>query len=273
MTDIAGTPRPDALTGRRAIVTGGASGIGAGICRRFAAAGAHVTVADVNVPHGTELAEELGGDFVRLDVTDPEAWDRVVSTHEPFDLGVLNAGVTTRPASAGGDVIPGDGGSVPLADLTDADYRRIMGVNIDGVVFGIRALAPAMARRQSGDLLVTASLAGLTPIPPDPIYGLTKHAVVGLVRSVAPGMALHGISISSLNPGFVDTPILSDESKTLLTQLGLTLLTAEELGEAALHAVTARRDGAQWVIWPGQAPQEYVWAPPVSLLGTAGNSS
>jgi NAD(P)-dependent dehydrogenase (short-subunit alcohol dehydrogenase family) len=180
MTDATTSNSVSHLAGRRALVTGGASGIGAGISRAFAAAGAHVTVADVNVPHGTDLSEERGG-----------------------------------------------------------------------------------------DLLVTASLAGLAPIPPDPIYGLTKHAVVGLVRSVAPGMALHRISISSLNPGFVDTPILSDDAKKMLTQSGLTLLTPEELGEAALHAIRARRDGAQWVIWPGHAPQEYAWAPAVPLFGDA----
>jgi NAD(P)-dependent dehydrogenase (short-subunit alcohol dehydrogenase family) len=254
------------LAGRRALVTGGASGIGAAIARRFAAEGAHVTVADVNVQWGTDLAEELGGDFTRLDVTEPEAWDRVVSGHEHFDIGILNAGVTTHPAAIessfdGHDPLT----SVPLAELTDADYRRIMGVNIDGVVFGVRALAPLMARHHRGDLVVTASLAGLSPIPPDPIYGLTKHAVVGLVRSLAPGLALHGISICSLNPGFVDTPILGDLARDRLVDLGVPMLHPSDLGDAALHAVTHRRDGAQWVVWPGLPTQAYEWAPPINF--------
>lgn len=255
---------PAPLADRHALVTGGASGIGAAIARRFAAAGAHVTIADVNVPWGTALAEELGGDFTRLDVTDPEAWDRVVSTHDDIDLGVLNAGVTTKMTNGANPPNELDALAVPLADLTDADYRRIMGVNVDGVLFGIRALAPAMAHRRSGDLVVTSSIAGLVALPPDPVYGLTKHAVVGLVRSVAPGLALHGVSISTLNPGFVDTPILSEEAKERLVELGVPLLRPDDVAEAALHAVTQRRDGAQWVVWPGLTAQEYPWAPPIS---------
>jgi NAD(P)-dependent dehydrogenase (short-subunit alcohol dehydrogenase family) len=245
------------LQGRRALVTGGASGIGAAIARLIAAEGAHVVIADVDAGAGRVVADEVGGDFVRLDVSDAEAWDRVVSDHDDIDLGFLNAGVTTGT----GNALIGEG--LPLAGLTDADYRRIMGVNVDGVVFGIRALAPLMAARDGGDIVVTASIAGLVPIPPDPIYGLTKHAVVGVVRSVAPGLAERGVHISSINPGFADTAILNDETKALIKSVGMPLLSPEECARAARMAVDARVGGAQWVVWPGREPSIYPWAPPV----------
>jgi NAD(P)-dependent dehydrogenase (short-subunit alcohol dehydrogenase family) len=245
------------LQGRRALVTGGASGIGAAIARLAAAEGAHVIVADVEAAAGRAVADEVNGEFVHLDVSDAEAWDRVIAQDHGIDLGFLNAGVTTNSGSA----LAGEG--FPLADLGDADYRRIMGVNVDGVVFGVRALAPLMAAGGGGDLVVTASIAGLVPIGPDPIYGLTKHAVVGLVRSVAPGLAERGVHISSINPGFADTAILSDDTKTLIKSVGMPLLTPEECAHAALRAVDSRIDGAQWVVWPGREPVVYPWAPPV----------
>ena len=156
------------LAGRHALVTGGASGIGAAIARRLVADGAGVVIADIAADAGGQIAEEIGAAFERLDVSDPDAWDRIVSTNDPFDIGVLNAGIVTRQLHL---VEPS---AIPLADLTDDDYRRAIGVNLDGVVFGARALIPSMCERRSGDILVTASLAGLIGMPMDPIYGVSE---------------------------------------------------------------------------------------------------
>ena len=120
-----------------------------------------------------------------FDVTDPAAWEHVGSV----DLACLNAGVLTG----------GDG----IANLTDDEYRRAVGVNVDGVVYGVRRLDRVMPK--GGVIVVTASLAGLVGIPDDPIYGLTKHAVVGFVRSVAPQLAERGIRIQAVCPGWADT--------------------------------------------------------------------
>ena len=169
-------------TSRRALVTGGASGIGAGTARRLAERGDHVMVADVDESGGRAVADSIGGTFVGLDVGDPAAWSAVADEHGPFDVAVLNAGVSTGEGLAEGEL--------PVVGLRDDAYRRIMSINVDGVVFGTRAVLPAMLERGAGDVVVTASLAGLVPIASDPVYGLTKHAVVGFVRSMA--MALEG---------------------------------------------------------------------------------
>ena len=92
-----------------------------------------------------------------LDVADPQAWERVVSMFGPFDIAVLNAGISTNQG-----LPPVEGN--PLVGLTDEAYRRIMGINLDGVVFGMRAVLPGMIERGAGDIVATASMAGLGPI-------------------------------------------------------------------------------------------------------------
>jgi len=243
------------LAGRHALVTGGASGIGAAIARRLVAEGAGVVIADIAVDAGAEVAESIGAAFERLDVSDPDAWDRIVSTNDPFDIGVLNAGIVTRQLHL---VEPS---AIPLADLTDDDYRRAIGVNLDGVVFGARALIPSMCERRSGDILVTASLAGLIGMPMDPIYGVTKHAVVGLVRSLAPTLEQFGVCISTLNPGFVDTPILGPDGRDRVAELGLPIMPPSRVAEVVVHALEQRTPGAQWVAWGEDPIRSYEWNP------------
>src|SRR5881409_1084002 len=156
------------LDGRGALVTGGASGIGLASARRLASEGARVVVLDVNEADGKAAAEEVDGQFVRCDVTDPSDVAEAVRQADEhlgrIDVAHLNAGVV----SATNDV----------ETLTDREYRRVMGVNVDGVVFGIREAARAM-KPGGGAIVATASLAGLVAYPTDPLYALTKHAVVG----------------------------------------------------------------------------------------------
>src|SRR5439155_140657 len=154
----------------RALVTGGRGGIGSAIVQALADA-------DVDVL-----------DLPEFDVSDAEAWHGLEGA---YDAAFLNAGIATGEGS--------------VAALTDEQYRRALGANIDGVVFGVRELA-ARLMPNGGSIVATASLAGLTATPMDPIYALTKHAVVGFVRSVAPQLAARGIRISALCPGFTDTP-------------------------------------------------------------------
>src|SRR5207245_7066492 len=126
----------------------------------------------------------------------------------------MNAGVTT--------------GEAAIDKLTDQQYRRIMGPNVDGVLFGFRACVPAIERRGGGALVATASLAGLIAFPPDPIYTLTKHAVVGLVRSLAPQLEAHGITVNAVCPGIVDTPLVGDEAKKVLGEAGFPLIRPDD---------------------------------------------
>jgi NAD(P)-dependent dehydrogenase (short-subunit alcohol dehydrogenase family) len=206
----------------KALVTGSAGGIGSAIVSRLRTEGFEV--------------EEL--DLVSgFDVTDPAAWESV----GPVDLACLNAGVLT--------------GNSAIEDLTDEQYRRAVAVNVDGVVFGVRRLAREM---EPGSVIVaTASLAGLTPIADDPIYGLTKHAVVGFVRSVAPPLAERGIRVQAVCPAWADTALMDDAFKTDLAGRGFRLLRPEDVADGVWAAYRSTETGEAWVVQPGREPLVY----------------
>jgi NAD(P)-dependent dehydrogenase (short-subunit alcohol dehydrogenase family) len=172
-----------------------------------------------------------------FDVSDPDAWEHVGSV----DLACLNAGVVT--------------GSDDIARLTDQEYRRAMGVNVDGVVFGVRRLDRVMPKGST--IVVTASLAGLTAIPDDPIYGLTKHAIIGFVRSVAPQLAEREIRIQAVCPGWADTGLTTTEFRQELTDRGLRLLRPEDVAEGVWAAYESEGTGEAWIVQPGREPLHY----------------
>ena len=170
------------------LITGGANGLGRATAARLAAAGAKVVLADIEEGPGQEAAEEIGGSFIHCDVLEPEQNEQAVAfaveTHGGLDMAFLNAGVST---------------GCGLDENFDLElYRRAMAINIYGVVFGLNAAIPALRRRGGGSIVATASLAGLTAVPFDPIYAANKHAVVGLVRSVGPAYALESIKVNGI---------------------------------------------------------------------------
>lgn len=192
------------MTKRLALVTGAASGIGAEVCRQLAAVGTELVLLDVDDRRGMALADELGGRFIRCDVADRGNWfaaaKRCIDTVGVPDFAHLNAGVmSVRPSEP----------FLPIEELPEANYHRIVGVNLSGVVFGLQALLPHM-RQRPGAICVTASLAGLVPLPFDPLYAATKHALIGLVRSVAAADPDDVLRINAICPGGVDTPIIPD---------------------------------------------------------------
>jgi NAD(P)-dependent dehydrogenase (short-subunit alcohol dehydrogenase family) len=205
-----------------ALVTGSAGGIGSAIVSRLRKEGFEVRELDL-----------VNG----FDVTDPQAWEHIGSV----DLACLNAGVIT--------------GSEDVANLTDEQYRRAVGVNVDGVVYGVRRLDRVMPRGST--IVVTASLAGLTPIPEDPIYGLTKHAVVGFVRSVAPQLAERGIRIQVVCPGWADTALTANGFKEELIRRGFRLLQPSDVAEGVWAAYRSQGTGEAWVVQPGRDPLLY----------------
>ena len=225
-----------ALEGRTVLVTGGASGIGLATSARFASEGADVVIADVAVEAGEKEAAALGARFRRLDVSEPASWQELLREEPRIDIAHLNAGVVTGTF---------DG----FDSLTDEQYRRIMGVNVDGVVNGFRAL-PAVMGERGGSIVVTASIAGIIPFPQDPIYTMTKHAVLGLARSLAPLMAPKGILVNAVCPGITDTPLLG-ESIGLLRGAGFPLVEADDVAAAVLEAATSGESGQAWVVQPG----------------------
>jgi len=239
------------LAGRNALVTGGASGIGAAVAQSIATAGATVTIVDVNKEVLTATATRLGVRGEVLDVSSSEAWSDFIASHDHFDLVHLNAGVTTNRDVLDG---PRDPSQPPLIGLTDTDYRRALGVNVDGVVFGARAVIPGMCERRSGDIVVTASVAAFVPIPPDPVYGLTKYAVSGLVKSLSPRLAEFGVCISAICPGFVDTPLISERAREWIAELGMPLMKTQQVVDAVSASLTRRVNGGHWIVLPDQDP-------------------
>ena len=233
------------MTQHRILVTGGASGIGAGIARHWANMGNDVLITDVDDALGATLANELGATFQHLDVTSVEQWTEFTTQHKPFDVVFLNAGV-----ASGGNIF-GATNPEEVFEFDLSNYRRVSSINIDGVVLGVAHLANAMVKNGGGDIVVTASMAGLFPIQADPIYGLTKHAVLGFVKSLAPTLIEHNVCLSAICPFFVDTPLVNAESQALIRETGFDILTVDQVIDAAQTAVAERSAGAQWVIFPG----------------------
>jgi NAD(P)-dependent dehydrogenase (short-subunit alcohol dehydrogenase family) len=233
--------------GRAAWVTGGANGFGAGVARRLAGLGAKVAVSDIDVDNGEKVAAEIDGIFVPCDVTSYEenlaAVDKVVETFGRLDIAFLNAGVTTG-------VGIGD-------DFDPARYRLAMGVNLDGVAFGMHAALAAMAGRGGGQIVATASLAGLTATAFDPIYGANKHGVVGLVRAAGAGYADKGIFVNAICPGFADTNIVSAEAREGLASIGIPLLDPERVVDAFMAAIASGEGGQCWYIQPGRPAEPF----------------
>ena len=234
------------LEGKRALVTGGASGIGQATCERLTSEGARVFVVDVDEQGAHAVADALGGVAHAADVGDPEqvddAFDRCVDVLGGLDIAFLNAGIAI--------------GVADLTALDEATYRRIMRVNVDGVVYGLRAAIRAM-RAGGGAIVATASLAGIVPFPPDPIYDATKHAVVGLIRSVAPTLAPLGITANCVNPGMTDTNIIGEEAKQAFAAIDFPLMPASQIADAVVHAVTSGETGRCYVCQPGREHTAY----------------
>jgi len=133
----------------------------------------------------------------------------------------------------------------------------MMRVNVDGVVFGLRAAIRAMEPRGGGAIVATSSLAGLIPFPPDPVYDASKHAVVGLIRSAAPTLAAKGITANTVNPGITDTNILAADAKQFLREAGFPIMDATQIADAVFGLVTTGVTGQCWVCQAGRDPVAY----------------
>jgi len=226
-----------ALDGQHVLVTGGSSGIGKACAARYRSEGATVYVADLHPQSSDEL---------KLDVSDSAAWATLVSLLPPLDMVHLNAGIATPGRSPLGS--PG----APLADVTDDAYRAIVGANLDGVFFGARAVLPGMVERDRGHVVVTASMAGLGAMPGDVAYTATKHAVVGLVKSLGATLEQSGqtgVCISAICPGFVNTPLIPAHAQSFIKDMGMPVIDPARVAEAAMQAIAAHANGSQWIVW------------------------
>lgn len=186
------------LDGKIAIVTGGASGIGAATARLFAAAGAKVVIGDLR--DGAGIAQQIGGTFVATDVRRSEEVRALVedatSRHGRLDVFFNNAGIEIH---------------APIAGTDEAAHRDLVDVNLNGVFHGLKHAIAAMARNPGparGSIVNTASVAGLTGTPMLGCYAATKHAVVGLTKTAALEVGPLGIRINAVCPGIIRTPML-----------------------------------------------------------------
>ncbi len=188
------------LEGKVAVVTGGGSGIGLAIVRRFADAGATVVIADLQ--NCSALADELGAVSIATDVADDSSVaalvHEVVDRFRRIDVLVNNAGIASDAADLG----------VEGAD--DEVARKLYEVNSLGVLRGIKHAAPVMGQR--GSIINMASLAGVLGFPGFPAYSMSKAAAVAVTKSAALELADRGIRVNAVCPGFVETPMTEADS-------------------------------------------------------------
>jgi NAD(P)-dependent dehydrogenase (short-subunit alcohol dehydrogenase family) len=157
-----------------------------------------------------------------------------------LDIVLLNAGTMSTQSG--------------LENLNLDAYRRLIGVNVDHVVLGTCAAVPALRRAGGGTIVVTSSLAGLIPASGDPLYTLTKHAVVGYVRAAAAQLAEENIKICAVCPGYTDTALI----EPFRDQLGdFPLLSVDDVGDAIVAVVERGNGGECWFVQPGREPGPY----------------
>ncbi|WP_299048912.1 glucose 1-dehydrogenase [uncultured Tateyamaria sp.] len=186
------------LDGKTAIVTGAASGFGAGIARAFAAAGAQVLVADINGDGAAAIAQEIGGHSTPVDVANGASVqamaDTALSTFGHLDILVNNAGITHMPQA--------------LEDVTEDDFDRVLAVNAKSVYLTARALVPHFKARKAGAILNVASTAGISPRPRLNWYNASKGWMITATKAMAVELAPDGIRVNAINPVAGETPLL-----------------------------------------------------------------
>ncbi len=191
------------LSGQTAVVTGAAAGIGEAIAWRLARAGANVAVADIDSAGAATVAAGIAGEGMRafaapVDITEAasveKAFATVLEQSGRIDVLVNNAGIA--------------GKSAPLWELTEADWRQVISVNMNGVFFCCRAVIGHMRERRYGRIVNVASIAGKEGNPNMTGYSSTKAAVIAFTKSLAKEVALDGICVNSVAPAVVRTRIL-----------------------------------------------------------------
>ncbi len=185
------------LKGKTAIVTGGGSGFGAGIARKFATEGAHVTIADINIDGAQHVAGEIGGRALTCDVSDGASVNHLahaVLGAGDLDILVNNAGITHLPSA--------------MEDVSEEDFDRVYRVNMKSVFLTARAFVPHFKERGTGAILNIASTAGVSPRPRLNWYNASKGWMITATKAMAVELAPDGVRVNALNPVAGETPLL-----------------------------------------------------------------
>lgn len=220
------------LENKIAIVTGGGSGFGTGIARKFAAEGARVVVADINEEAAHQVATEIGGRAIRADVAEAGSVAAMVaetmSAFGRIDVMVNNAGVTHMPAA--------------MEDVTEGDFDRVLAVNCKAIYLISCQIVPLMKKAGRGCIVNIASTAGVSPRPRLNWYNASKGWLITATKAMAIELAPHGIRVNALNPVAGETPLLKSfmgedtpemRAKFLATIPLGRFSTPEDLGNAA----------------------------------------
>ena len=214
------------------IVTGGGSGIGRALCRRFSQEGARVAVADLNEKSAKVVADEIGGLGLHCDVSIEADLHHVVEVAErhygPVDLMCSNAGIFF-----------GDGPGGMATSLSNDGWQRMWEVNVMAHIYAARAVLPGMIARGGGYFLHTASAAGLLSQIGDAAYSTTKHAAIGFAESLAITHGDQGIKVSVLCPQGVATPMLKGMEES--PQAGDGILSPEMVADSVIEGLAAER--------------------------------
>jgi len=223
------------IKGASAIVTGGASGIGAASARLLAARGAKVVVADLQADRGAELAESIGGTFVSVDVTDTEQIEAAVN--QAADLGPLRVLVNSAGIGWAQRTIGKDGQFDSAHNLNA--YKKVIAINLIGTFDCIRLAATAMGRTEPmtsgerGAIVSMASVAAFDGQIGQAAYSSSKGGIVGMTLPVARDLSAVGIRVNTIAPGLVDTPIYGEGegSEAFKAKLGESVLFPHRLGD------------------------------------------
>jgi NAD(P)-dependent dehydrogenase (short-subunit alcohol dehydrogenase family) len=204
---------------RTCLVTGAGRGIGAAVARRLSAGGHRVALTARSTDELEKLAAELDGPslVVPADVTDPDAIEHVFAQVEaawsPVEVLVLNAGAGT---------------SAPIARVTDADWQRMLDLNLTAPFRMLRRAVPAMVERGYGRVVAVASIAAKRGEPYIAAYTASKHGLLGLVRSAAQELATTGVTVNAVCPAYVDTPMTDATVASISSTTGRTAVQARE---------------------------------------------
>ena len=241
--------------GASVVITGGATGLGAAMASQAAAKGARVAILDVNEQAGRALASQIGAQFHVCDVSNPAQWRYIADTVGPVDYLHLNAGIMTMR----------QGLSLREASIDAVSYERyraVVGTNMDGAFLGIQTMLPQMLLKGGRCITVTSSAAGLVPIPFDPIYAMTKHAVIGLVRSIALTLSGASVRLNAFCPGGIDTQLVPQE----LSANASGMMTPAQAAEEVASLLLTGANGEVRLKMSAAAPAEAI-SPPFFTLG------